>query len=361
MIVAFLSAVALGVLPGCGSGGMAGGESTAGEPASAVGAAGVGGGADAASTEGMVWVPAGTFVMGTNDGHWNASPAHAVRMDGFWIDAHEVTNAQFAAFVEATGYVTVAEKPIDPADFPPHVRAHMPPGVLPASSMVFTPTDGPVRLDNEAQWWRMVEGADWRHPEGPGSSIEGRMDHPVVHVCWADAKAYADWAGKSLPTEAQWEYAARGGLSGVTYVWGDEKLPDGQWMANIWQGDFPVTNTLDDGYLTTAPVGSYPANGYGLYDMSGNVWEWCADYYSDRYYARSPDANPPGPARYEDHGPRAGEGMPMRIIRGGSFLCSDTYCLGYHPTARMYTTEDSATNHTGFRCVSDAPAPPDGE
>lgn len=358
MIVASLSAVSLGVMPGCGSGGATGGGGTAGEPASAeLRGERNARGDDAASTEGMAWVPAGTFVMGTNDGHWNASPAHAVRMDGFWIDTHEVTNAQFAAFVEATGYVTVAERPIDPMDIPEHMRPGLTPEMLVPASMVFTQTAGSVPLDDVSQWWRMVPGADWRHPEGPGSSIDDRMDHPVVNVCWTDAQAYARWAGKSLPTEAQWEYAARGGLRSATFVWGDAMLPDGEWMANIWQGEFPVTNTEADGYAGTAPVGTFPANGYGLYDMSGNVWEWCGDFYSDRYYADSPDANPPGPERYEDHGPRSAEGMPMRIIRGGSFLCSDTYCLGYRPMTRMYTTEDSAANHTGFRCVSNAPGP----
>ncbi|MFI4862079.1 MAG: formylglycine-generating enzyme family protein [Phycisphaerales bacterium JB063] len=313
------------------------------------------------TTEGMVWVPAGSFVMGTDDGHWNASPAHTVRMDGFWMDAYEVTNAQFAAFVEATGYVTVAEKPIDPSTIPTHLHGNLSPDKLVPASMVFTPTRGPVPLDNEGQWWRMVAGADWRHPEGPGSSIAGRMDEPVVHVAWEDAQAYCEWAGKSLPTEAQWEYAARGGLAGVTYVWGDEKNPGGAWMANIWQGEFPVSNTQEDGYAAAAPVGSFPPNGYGLYDMSGNVWEWCADYYSDAYYARSPDANPPGPAEYHDSGPRSAEGLVMRIIRGGSYLCSDVYCMGYHPTARMYTDEKSATNHMGFRCVSTTLPGPGGD
>ncbi|XAM01386.1 formylglycine-generating enzyme family protein [Phycisphaeraceae bacterium D3-23] len=304
------------------------------------------------TTAGMVWVPAGSFVMGTNDGHWNAAPAHELSMDGFWMDAHEVTNAEFAAFVEATGYVTVAEKPIDLATIPAHMHGNLTPDMLVPQSMVFTPTDGPVPLDSEHRWWRMERGADWRHPEGPGSSITGRDDEPVLHVAWEDAQAYCLWAGKSLPTEAQWEYAARGGLSDVTYVWGDEKNPGGAWMANIWQGEFPVTNTQEDGFTAAAPVGSFPPNGYGLYDMSGNVWEWCADYYSDAYYARSPAQNPPGPDRYQDSGPRSAEGLSMRIIRGGSFLCSDVYCLGYHPTARMYTDESSATNHTGFRCVS---------
>lgn len=355
----------LTALPGCGSEAGAGGGagSPAGEPASAA-PGGDGPGVDPSATvepttEGMVYIPAGTFVMGTEDGHWNAAPAHELAMDGFWMDAHEVTNDEFAAFVDATGYVTVAERPIDPDDFPPHIRDQITPEMTVPASMVFTPTPHRVPLNNELVWWRMQPGADWRHPEGPGSSIDGRGDEPVVHVAWEDAQAYCRWAGKSLPTEAQWEYAARGGLSGVTYVWGDEQVPDGEWQANIWQGEFPVSNTEEDGYAATAPVGSFPPNGYGLYDMSGNVWEWCADYYSDSYYARSPAENPPGPERYEDRGPRSAEGMPMRIIRGGSFLCSDVYCMGYHPTARMYTTEDSATNHTGFRCVSNTLPPPE--
>jgi sulfatase modifying factor 1 len=274
---------------------------------------------------GMVWVPGGEFTMGTTgDLGWpDEKPAHRVRVDGFWMDETEVTNAQFRAFVEATGYVTTAEKPPDVEE----LLRQRPPGTLPPpetprpGSLVFVPTGGPVKLDDPTQWWKWTEGADWRHPEGPGSSIDGKDDHPVVHVSWDDAVAYARWAGKRLPTEAEWEFAARGGLDGKPYVWRDEPFSPEKPQANIWQGEFPWKNTALDGHERTAPVKSYAANGYGLYDMAGNVWEWCADWYDYRLYQRRAGGgavvNPQGPER--SYNP-ARPFMPERVQKGGSFL-----------------------------------------
>jgi formylglycine-generating enzyme required for sulfatase activity len=290
----------------------------------------------------MVWVPGGRFWMGDND-FPDAQPEHLVEVDGFWMDAHEVTNAQFAKFVEATGYKTIAEIPPRAEDFPT-----VPPDKLKAGSIVFTPPGVPVPLDNHLAWWSYVPGADWRHPEGPDSTIEGRENHPVVHIAWTDAKAYADWAGKRLPTEAEWEFAARGGLDRQPYCWGGELNPDGKWQSNIWQGNFPNQNTKDDGFRTTAPAGSFPANAFGLYDMSGNVWEWCADWYRPDYYLRSPAGNPSGPTT--SHDPQE-PGLPKRVQRGGSFMCSDSYCVRYRPGARGKGEITSAAGHVGFRCV----------
>lgn len=292
--------------------------------------------------EGMVWIPGGEFQMGDPE-FPDAKPVHKVVLDGFWMDRTEVTNAEFARFVEATGYVTVAEQKPDAKDFP-----GVPPEKLVAGSVVFRPPAGPVPLDQPYAWWDYVAGACWRHPEGPGSSIEGKENHPVVHVCWTDAVAYAQWAGKRLPTEAEWEYAARGGLDRKKYVWGDELQPEGKWLANIWQGKFPAENTQEDGHRTTAPVGSFAPNGYGLYDMAGNVWEWCADWYRPDYYAGSPTRNPQGPdSSYDPHEP----GMPKRVQRGGSFMCSDLYCIRYRPGTRGKGDVNSAAMHLGFRCV----------
>jgi formylglycine-generating enzyme required for sulfatase activity len=303
---------------------------------------------------GMVWVPGGTFVMGNDEGAPDESPAHEVTLDGFWMDAREVTNRQFAAFVEATGYVTTSEKA-------PELRSIKPDSPLAKVEILdefnkpgsicavkgFKPEDfDPAR--GAYSWWEYVPGADWRHPEGPDSSIEDRMDHPVVHVSWLDAKAYCDWAGKRLPTEAEWEYAARGGRGGETYPWGQKRNPDGKWLHNIWQGDFPMENKGEDGFEKTAPVGSFPANAYGLFDMSGNVWEWCADYYRPDYYARSRRRNPTGPrSSFDPQEP----GIVKRVQRGGSFMCSDSYCVGYRNAARMKGEEDTGAFHTGFRCV----------
>ncbi|MEM8738353.1 MAG: formylglycine-generating enzyme family protein [Planctomycetota bacterium] len=311
----------------------------------------------AAAPEGMVWVPGGEFVMGSDlPNTWsNEHPAHRVRVDGFWMDETEVTNAQFAAFVDATGYVTLAERPIDWEE----VKKQVPPGtpkppaeMLQPGSLVFTPPDHPVRLDNVAAWWTWTTRADWRHPQGPGSSIEGRDHHPVVHVAWEDAQAYAEWAGKQLPTEAQWEYAARGGRAGTRFAWGDEFKPGGEAMANTWDGAFPHRNTEEDGHVLAAPVKSFAPNGFGLYDTAGNVWEWTADLYRDDRHAvlakQGIAVNPPGPDMASDaSNPRS----RSRVIKGGSYLCHVDYCESYRPSARRGTPEDTALQHTGFRCV----------
>lgn len=322
--------------------------------------------ARSAGVEGMVWIPGGTFLMGSTDplARPDEAPVHPVTVDGFWMDRTEVTNAQFAAFVRATGYLTLAERPVDWDE----LKKQLPPGtprpsdeVLAPGSLVFHPTEGPVDLRRYDLWWSWTNGASWRHPEGPGSSIEGRMDHPVVHIAYEDALAYAEWAGKRLPTEAEWERAARGGLEHTVNVWGDE--PVGPERANIWDGDFPHHNALADGHLRTAPVGSYPPNAYGLVDMAGNVWEWCSDLYRpDAYGMRALDLepgaschNPTGPSRSLDpRNPRAPE---SRVHRGGSFLCNDAYCASYRPSARMAAPIDSSMSHLGFRCAADFPPP----
>lgn len=287
------------------------------------------------------------------------APIHTVRVDGFWMDATEVTNAQFGAFVEATAYVTIAERPVDWEELKkqvpegtPKPDAHM---LLPGS-LVFTPTDRPVDLRSHHLWWRWTTGASWRHPEGPGSTIQGREHHPVVHVAYEDAAAYARWAGKRLPTEAEWEFAARGGRNGSVNVWGDE--PVDPTRANTWQGQFPWHNSLEDGFARSAPVASFPPNGYGLYDMAGNVWEWCSDLYRPDTYARrmleagkgAVISNPTGPSRSLD--PRNPDAPESRVHRGGSFLCNDSYCASYRPAARMAATPDSGMSHLGFRCVA---------
>ena len=297
----------------------------------------------------MVWIPGGRFTMGANDGQSDEKPLHDVKVDGFWMDKTEVTNEQFARFVAATGYVTVAERPPDPKQFP-----GVSPDGLKAGAITFAPPPQIATLDDHMQWWVYTAGASWKHPEGPQSTIDGREKHPVVQVCWEDAIAYAKWANKRLPTEAEWEFAARGGLPHHPYVWGHEKVPGGRWMANIWQGVFPNENIAEDGFKGTAPVGSFPPNGYGLSDMAGNVWEWCADWYLPDYYAKSPRKNPKGPdTSFDPNEP----GVMKRVTRGGSFMCSDMYCKGYRPSARMKTSPDTALANTGFRCVrSVAPA-----
>lgn len=306
---------------------------------------------------GMVWVRGGEYLMGTDDLQANDAerPAHRVRVDGFWIDRTELTNAEFRKFVEATGYQTIAERPIRWEQ----LKTQLPPGTprlpddqLVPGSMVFTPPDRPVPLDDFSNWWRWVPGANWRHPEGPGSSIDGKDQYPVVHVAWDDAAAYARWAGKRLPTEAEWELASRGGLEGKKYAWGDEFQPGGKFQANTWQGHFPEVNAGDDGYPRLAPVKSFPPNGLGLYDTIGNVWEWCSDWYRPDSYrldaGRSPVVNPQGPEKsYDPDEPY----QPKRVIRGGSFLCSANYCVNYRPSARRGTATDSGMSHLGFRCV----------
>lgn len=294
--------------------------------------------------EGMVWIPGGTFWMGSDDPTMvDARPVHEVTVSGFWMDRTEVTNAQYARFVDETHYLTVAERRPDPKDFP-----DVPADKLVAGAIVFSPPDHDVPLTNAYAWWSYVPGASWRHPEGPQSGIADRMDHPVVQVCFEDAEAYAKWAGKRLPTEAEWEFAARGGLDRKKYVWGDELKPDDKWLVNNWQGQFPRENTAEDGFKTTAPVGSYPPNGYGLVDMVGNAWEWCADWYRPEYYRYSPQVNPRGPDSSNDP---AEPGVPKRVQRGGSFLCSDLYCIRYLPGARGKGAIDSGAEHIGFRCV----------
>lgn len=296
-----------------------------------------------ATPEGMVWIPGGTFWMGADDGSMrDAGPVHEVTVDGFWMDRTEVTNRQFAAFVKATGYVTVAERRPDPKDFPGVPEEKLVPGAL-----VFTPPVGEVSLENPLVWWRFVPGADWRHPEGPGTSIEGKDEYPVVQVCWDDATAYARWAGKRLPTEAEWEYASRGRNVRKRFVWGDELRPGGKWQANIWQGRFPDRNAPEDGYTRAAPVASFPPNEFGLFDMSGNVWEWCSDWYRPGYDVAE-SRNPQGPtSSYDPDEP----GVPKRVQRGGSFLCSDQYCMRYLPGARGKGAVDTGLSHVGFRCV----------
>lgn len=309
--------------------------------------------------EGMVWIPGGEFSMGSDEcGEalcslpgvtGDSQPIHRVFVDGFWMDATEVTNEQFEKFVNATGYRTIAEIAPTQEEFPT-----APPENLVAGSTVFTPTPEPVPLNDMFQWWRYQHGADWRHPEGPESSVKGREQYPVVQIAYVDAEAYAKWAGKRLPTEAEWEFAARGGLSGKLYAWGDELKPADRWMANIYQGKFPVKDTGEDGFAGIAPVKSFPPNGYGLYDVAGNVWEWCSDWYRLDYYARlklqSGDGtrNPQGPTTPYDP---AEPSERKRVHRGGSFLCTDQYCTRYMVGTRGKGEVTTGSNHVGFRCV----------
>ena len=315
-----------------------------------------GGAAPPADPPGMRWIPPGEFSMGTDDPHSmaNERPAHRVRVDGFWMDEHDVTNAQFARFVEATGYRTTAERPPDWEE----LKKQLPPGTprpdadrLVPGSLVFTRSPGPVPLNDLSSWWRWVPGADWRHPQGPGSNIDGKDDHPVVQVSWHDAVAYAKWVGKRLPTEAEWEYAARGGLEGKRFVWGDEFRPGGRHLANTWQGQFPVRDTGEDGFAGTSPVHAFPPNGHGLYDMAGNVWQWCADWYRADLHEQCAGgccSNPAGPSsNFDPADPYA----PRRVIKGGSFLCNVSYCESYRPSARRGTPPDTGSSHVGFRCV----------
>jgi formylglycine-generating enzyme len=299
---------------------------------------------------GMRWVPGGVFLMGSDNAYPEEAPAHRVTVDGFWMDARAVTNKDFARFVQRTRYVTVAERRPDPADYP-GAR----PELLEPSSCVFVAPTRRVSLDDPYNWWTYIAGADWRHPQGPGSSVKRLPDHPVVHVAWEDVEAYAAWVGKTLPTEAEWEYAARGGLDGATYAWGEELTPGGEWMANTWQGEFPVQNTAEDGYRGTAPVGRYPANGHGLLDMIGNVWEWTSDWYqphAETSHACCTLENPRGGGRQESIDPALQNvAIPRRVMKGGSHLCSPNYCQRYRPAARMPQAVDTSTSHLGFRCI----------
>jgi formylglycine-generating enzyme required for sulfatase activity len=305
----------------------------------------------------MVWVPGGTFRMGCDDFYPEEGPAHEVGVSGFWMDAGPVTVAQYGRFVRATGYRTVAEHAPDPADYP-----GAPPEVLVPGALVFRPPGHPVDLRDPRNWWSWVPGAQWRHPEGPGSGTAGRERHPVTQVAWADAAAYAAWAGKDLPTEAEWERAARGGLAGATFSWGNEVRPDGRVMANTWHGRFPWENLKAPGDRGTTAAGQFPPNGFGLSDMTGNVWEWTADFYAPRHAAgapaccvpRDPRADRPGlgfsPALPDAH-------IPRRVVKGGSHLCAPNYCLRYRPAARQGQAVETATAHLGFRCVLRAAGP----
>jgi sulfatase modifying factor 1 len=305
----------------------------------------------------MVWVPSGTFQMGGDNKQAQPDeyPKHKVTIDGFWMDATEVTNEQFARFVKATGYITTAERKPDWEVLKKQLAPGTPKpddSLLVAASLVFVPSKTPVALSDYSQWWMWKKGANWRHPHGPGSSIKGKEKHPVVHVSFYDAQAYCKWSGKRLPTEAEWEWAARGGLNNKIYPWGNEPVNVGKAKANTWEGAFPYKNTLNDHYYYTAPVGSFAPNGYKLYDMAGNVWEWCADFYGYNYYRtiNNPDGvkNPQGPSSsFDPDEPYA----KKRVVRGGSFLCNDSYCSGYRVARRMKTTEDSGMEHLGFRCV----------
>jgi sulfatase modifying factor 1 len=285
--------------------------------------------------EGMAWIPGGSFLMGSEDFYPEEGPVRRVEVEGFWMDECPVTVAQFRRFVKDTGYITVAERPLDPAAYPDADPDALVPGAL-----VFRRTPGPVDLRDWRQWWAYVPGATWNRPEGPRSDTYSRARHPVTQVAPEDAEAYAAWAGKALPTEAEWEYAARGGLEGAPYAWGHEPFPDGRAMANTWQGEFPWQNLTLDGYEGTSPAGAFPPNGYGLFDMTGNVWEWTSDRFHE---ATSPSAccTPGGDAA-----------IPRRVIKGGSHLCAPSYCLRYRPAARQGEAVDTSTGHIGFRCLA---------
>lgn len=311
----------------------------------------------AKEVNGMILIPGGTFRMGADNEQASTDeyPKHAVTVNAFLIDANEVTNAEFQKFVDATGYVTTAEKKPDWNELKKTVPAGTPKppdSLLVAASLVFHQTPGPVDLGDYSQWWAWTPGADWRHPEGPRSSIKGKENYPVVQVSWYDAMAYCKWAGKRLPTEAEWEFAARGGLVNNVYPWGNEPVTTGKSKANSWGGHFPYNNDQKDGYITLAPVRSYAPNGYGLYDMAGNAWEWCSDWYDAGYYRSSGAANPKGPVRSNDPDEPA---TPKKSLRGGSFLCNDSYCTGYRVSRRMKSSPDTGLEHTGFRCVKDVP------
>jgi len=288
--------------------------------------------------------------MGSDHHYPEEAPTHKVKVRSFWMDPHTITNRQFQRFVEATGHVTLAERPANPDEYP-----GAKPEMLVPSSVMFKKAAGPVDLRNPYNWWTYMAGADWRHPHGPESSLEGLLDHPVVHVAFEDAEAYARWVGKELPTEAEWEFAARGGLDGKAFAWGDEFMPDGKPMANTWQGQFPWENLLEDGHEWTAPVGSFPPNGYGLYDMAGNVWEWTVDWYQHHgeiHMACCTLDNPRGGDAEKSYDPRTpGVRIPRKVMKGGSYLCAPNYCRRYRPAARMAQAIDTSTCHLGFRCL----------
>ena len=308
--------------------------------------------ADVSAHADMIWIPGGTFVMGSDHHYPEERPAHRVTVDGFRIDRTPVTNQQFRSFARATGHVTFAEIPPDPAQYPGAL-----PHMLYAGSLVFMPPRQLRGLDDWSQWWSFLKGANWRRPTGPGSNLGGKDTHPVVHIAYADALAYARWAGKDLPTEAEWEFAARGGLDAAEYAWGDELVPGGAHMANIWQGQFPLENLGADGYERTSPVSAFPPNGYGVHDMIGNVWEWTSDWWSARH---EPDAakpcciprNPRGGREANSLDPRQPAiRIPRKVLKGGSHLCAPNYCRRYRPAARHAEPVDTSTSHVGFRCV----------
>ena len=302
--------------------------------------------------EEMVLIGGGSFLMGSDRHYPEEAPQHRVEVGPFFIDPAPVTNRQFAGFVEATGYVTVAERPLNPADYPGAAPDMLVPGAL-----VFHETEGPVDLRDIRNWWCWVPGASWRHPEGKGSGIEGRQDHPVVQIAYEDAAAYASWCGKDLPSEAEWEFAARGGLEGAEYAWGDELSPGGRMMANFWQGDFPWQNLKADGFERTSPVGRFPPNGHGLYDMIGNVWQWTSDWFSQRHEADPAQpccgsTRPAGGRMEGSYDPQQpGVRIPRKVVKGGSFLCAPNYCRRYRPAARHAQMIDSGMSHIGFRCI----------
>ncbi|WP_413586830.1 formylglycine-generating enzyme family protein [Bdellovibrio sp. HCB274] len=299
---------------------------------------------------GMVWIPGGEFVMGDKDPSFpDAHPVHKVRVSGFWMDKYVVTNADFARFVKATGYKTVAERPLDPKEFPGYTKEMLAPG-----SIIFTPPPSHVPLNDHRKWWAWSVGASWQHPQGPQSDIKNKANYPVVQIAYEDAEAYAKWVGKRLPSEAEWEFAARGGLEEKLFPWGDELKPDGRFMANTWQGSFPEENTAEDGFEDLAPVGKFPANGYGLYDMAGNVWQWVSDWYHPTYYHEISQGgvseNPRGPeASFDPAEPK----VKKKVQRGGSFLCTDQYCSRYRTGTRGKGDITSGAPHVGFRLVQD--------
>lgn len=306
--------------------------------------------ADASQDENLVWIPGGTFTMGSDSHYQEEAPTHQEAVEGFWMEKYTVTNDQFARFVDATGHVTVAERPAKAEDYP-----GAKPELLKPASSVFRKPPYRVDLSNHYNWWIYVAGADWRHPEGPDSSIAKRGQHPVVHIAYEDVEAYAKWAGRELPTEAEWEFAARGGLEGATFAWGEELTPDGKHMANTWQGNFPGQNLRLDGYEGTSPVGKFPANGYGLFDMIGNVWEWTTDWYGAHHPVAKTCCGAvmqKGGDREKSYDPQSPEiKIPRKVIKGGSFLCAPNYCRRYRPGARMAQPVDTSTSHVGLRLI----------